>query len=110
MKLYSTIRVDMTEQDVLERPGLFARLRRVLGGNQHLPPERCVPPWEAATLVDAHRRALAEVGSPTQLRLVVDDLVLFQDRDRRPDDLGDMFLTFHECMHLTIVLSFERCA
>jgi len=96
MKLYSTIRVDMTEQDVLERPGLFARLRRVLGGNPDLSTGTVRAALEAATLVDAHRRALAEVGATDAVALVVDDLVLFQDRDRRPDDLGDMFLTFHE--------------
>ena len=30
------------------------------------------------------------------MSLVVDDLVLFQDRAGRPDDLGDLFLAFHE--------------
>lgn len=47
-------------------------------------------------IVDAQRRALAEVGATDAVALIVDELVLFEDHDRRPDDLGDLLLAFHE--------------
>jgi hypothetical protein len=96
MKLYSTIRVDMNESEVLEQPGVMAKLRRAFGGRPDLSTGKMRAALEAATLVDMHRRALAEVGATDAVALVVDDLVLFEDRDRRPDDLGDLFLAFHE--------------
>jgi hypothetical protein len=96
MKLYSTIRVDMNEHDILDPPGMLARLRRAFGGHPDHSPGKARAALEAVALVDAHRRALAEVGATDAISLVVDDLVLFEDRDRRPDDLGDMFLAFHE--------------
>lgn len=96
MKLYSTIRVDMTEHEVLAQPGVMARLRRAFGGEPDLSTGRMRAALEAAALVDAHRRALAEVGATDAVALVVGDLVLFEDRDRRPDDLGELFLAFHE--------------
>lgn len=96
MKLYSTIRVDMNETEILAQPGVMAKLRRAFGGEPDLSTGKMRAALEAATLVDMQRRALAEVGVTDAVALVVDDLVLFDDRDRRPDDLGDMFLAFHE--------------
>lgn len=96
MKLYSTIRVDLDGHDILAQPGVMARLRRALGGNPDLSTGKMRAALEAATLVDALRRALREVGATDAVALVVDELVLFEDRDRLRDDLGDMFLAFHE--------------
>jgi hypothetical protein len=96
MKLYSTIRVDMNEHDILEQPGVLARLHRAFGGDPDLSTGNARAALEAASLVDAHRRALAEVGATDAVSLVVDELILFEDRDRRPDDLGELFLAFHE--------------
>lgn len=96
MRLYNTIRVDMNEHEVLAQPGMMAKLRRAFGGEPDLATGKMRAALEAASLVDAHRRALAEVGATDAVALVVDDLILFEDRDRRPDDLGDLFLAFHE--------------
>jgi len=96
MKLYSTVRVDMKEHEIVRQPGVFARLQRAFGGEPQLATGRVRAALEAAMLVDAQRRALAELGATDAVALVLDDLVLFEDRDRRPDDLGDLFLAFHE--------------
>lgn len=96
MKLFSTIRVDMNEHEILEQPGVIARLRKAFGGQPDLRTGKMRAALEAAMLIDAHRRALAELGATDAVALVLDDLVLFEDRDRRPDDLGDLFLAFHE--------------
>jgi hypothetical protein len=42
------------------------------------------------------REALSRLGATNAVSLVIDDTVLFQDKDQRPDDLGDLFLAFHE--------------
>lgn len=94
MKLYSIVRVDMNEHEILQQPGVLARLRKALGGEPDLATGRMRAALEGAVLVEASRRALAEVGATDAVALVVDDLVLFEDRDRRPDDLGDLFLAF----------------
>ncbi|MGE0401657.1 MAG: hypothetical protein AB7T06_33455 [Kofleriaceae bacterium] len=96
MKLYSVIRVDMKQHEILRQPGVIARLRRAFGGEPQLATGKMRAALEASMLIDAQRRALAEVGAHDAVALVVDDLVLFEDRDRRPDDLGDLFLAFHE--------------
>jgi hypothetical protein len=96
MKLYTTIRVDMNEHEILAQPGIMARLRKALGGNPDLSTGRMRAVLEAGALVDSLRRALAELGANDAVSLVVDDVVLFEDRDRKPDDLGDMFLAFHD--------------
>lgn len=96
MKFYSVIRVEMDEHEILRQPGVIARLRRTFGGEPQLATGKMRAALEASMLIDAQRRALAEVGAHDAVALVVDDLVLFEDRDRRPDDLGDLFLAFHE--------------
>lgn len=96
MKLYSTVRVVMNEHEILRQPGVLARLRRAFGGEPQLATGRMRSALEAAMLVDALRHALVEVGASDAVALVIDDLVLFEDRDRRPDDLGDLFLAFHD--------------
>lgn len=96
MKLYSTIHVDVAAEEILARPGIMARLRSAFGGSPDLSTGRMRAALEAATIVDALRQGLAEIGATNAVSLVVGELVLFQDRDRRPDDLGDLFLAFHE--------------
>lgn len=96
MKLYGLIRVDMNDHEILAQPGVLARLRRAFGGEPNLATGTMRAALEASMLIDAQRRALAEVGAHDAVSLVVDDLVLFEDRDRTPDDLGDLFLAFHE--------------
>jgi hypothetical protein len=96
MKLYGTIAVRVAGAEILNRPGVFARLRKALGGEPDLRTGRVRASLEAAALVDAARHALTELGATNAISLVIDDLVLFHDRDRRADDLGDLFLAFHD--------------
>ncbi len=51
---------------------------------------------EATALVEASRDALRRFGANNAVSLVIDDTVLFNDRDNKPDDLGDLFLAFHD--------------
>lgn len=96
MKLYGTIAVHVAGEDILRRAGLFDRMRRAFGGNPDLRTGNMRASLEASAVVDAVRAALGDVGANNAVSLVIDDLVLFQDRDRRGDDLGDLFLAFHE--------------
>lgn len=94
MKLYSIVRVDSRVDEVARAPGVLARIRRALGGDPDLGSGKMRAVLEAAVVIEAAKRALAEVGASDAVALVVDDLVLFEDRDRRADDLGDLFLAF----------------
>lgn len=96
MKLYGTITVDVAGEEILKRPGLLARVRKALGGDPDLSTGRMRASLEAAAVVDAVRAALTELGATNAVSLVIDELVVFQDRERRPDDLGDLFLAFHD--------------
>lgn len=96
MKLYGTITIDVTGEEILERPGLMARVRRAFGGNPDLRSGRIRTSLEATAVVDGIRDALIELEATNAVSLVIDDLVVFHDRDRRADDLGDLFLAFHD--------------
>ncbi len=96
MKLHGTIAVEVAGEEILERPGLLARVRKALGGDPDLRTGRMRAALEATAVVDAVRDALIELGATNAVSLVIDDLVVFQDRERRVDDLGDLFLSFHE--------------
>lgn len=96
MKLHGTIAVHVAGADILRRPGLFDRMRRAFGGEPDLRTGRVRASLEASAVVDGVRAALADLGATNAVSLVLDDVVLFQDRDRRDDDLGDLFLAFHE--------------
>lgn len=94
MKLYSTVRVDMNENEVLAQSGVVARIRRALRGNPELAADNMRAVLDTAILVEAHVRALRAVGATDAVALVVDDLILFGDRDRHSDDLGELLLAF----------------
>jgi len=96
MKLYGTITVNVEGEEILRRPGLLARIHKALGGEPELGTGRMRASLEAAAVVDAVRAALSDLGATNAVSLVVDDLVVFHDRERRPDDLGDLFLAFHD--------------
>ena len=96
MKLYGTITVDVAGEEILKRPGLLARVRKALGGEPDLGTGRIRASIEAAAVVDAVRAALTELGATNAVSLVIDELVVFQDRERKLDDLGDLFLAFHD--------------
>ncbi|HEU0032605.1 MAG TPA: hypothetical protein VFQ53_18360 [Kofleriaceae bacterium] len=96
MKLYGVIHVQVEGDAILREPGVLARISRALGREPDLRTGRTRASIEAAAIVDGVRAALSELGARNALSLVIDDVVVFQDRDRRDDDLGDLFLAFHE--------------
>jgi hypothetical protein len=104
MKLYGSILIDVAGEDILDRPGLFARVRKALGGNPDLRTGRMRAALEATAVVDAVRDALIELGATNAVSLVIDDLVVFQDRERQTDDLGDLFLAYHD--HAAVIGGF----
>src|SRR5262245_41026164 len=96
MKLYGTIAVHVQAADILRAPGFFDKLRRAFGGKPDLRTGNMRSAIEAAALIEASRDALRKLDATNAISLVIDDTVLFHDRDGKPDDLGDLFLAFSE--------------
>jgi predicted RNA binding protein with dsRBD fold (UPF0201 family) len=96
MKLLGTIDLHVRGERVLRQPGFWDRVKKRFGGEPDLSTDQVRAALEAAALVDAARRALQRLGVNNAISLVIDDQVLFQDREGKADDLGDLFLAFHE--------------
>ncbi len=96
MKLAGTVSVRVAGEDILRNPRLWDKVKSTFGATPDLRTGRRKAALEAAAVVDAVRDALRTLGATNAVSLVVDDIVLFQDRDGRADDLGDLFLAFHE--------------
>lgn len=96
MKLAGTVTVRVNGEDVLRKPRFWDKLRQTFGATPDLRTGTRKAALEAAAVVDSVRDALRTLGANNAVSLVIDELVLFHDRDGRPDDLGDLFLAFHE--------------
>jgi hypothetical protein len=96
MKLYGTIAVHVQAADILRAPKFFEKVRRAFGGKPDLRSGKMRTSIEATALVEATRDALRRVDATNAISLVIDDTVLFHDREGKPDDLGDLFLAFHD--------------
>jgi hypothetical protein len=96
VKLLGTIAVHVKGEAILRRPGLWERIRRAFGGEPDLRTGTMKASLEAEAIVDAVRDALRSIGATNAVSLVIDDLVVCQDKEGRPDDLGDLFLAFHD--------------
>lgn len=96
MKLFGQIAVHVHGEEILRRPGFLDKLKKAFGGVPDLRTAKMRASLEASALVDAVRDALRKIDVNNAVSLTIDDLVLFQDKEGRPDDLGDLFLAFHE--------------
>jgi len=96
MKLIGALAVHVKGEAILRQPGIWDKLRRAFGGEPDLRTGRVKAALAASAVVDSVRDALRRLGANNAVSLVVDDLVLFQDKEGKPDDLGDLFLAFHE--------------
>jgi hypothetical protein len=96
MKLHGTVELHVSGERILREPNLWDRLKKRFGGEPDLRTDRMRAALEATAVVDAARAALSRLGATNAVSLVIDDQVLFQDRDSRPDDMGDLFLAFSE--------------
>jgi hypothetical protein len=96
MKLAGIVSIRVKGEDILRKPRFWDKLKSTFGGSPDLRTGQRKAALEAAAVVDSVRDALRTLGANNAVSLVIDDLVLFQDRDGQPDDLGDLFLAFHE--------------
>jgi uncharacterized membrane protein YgcG len=96
MKLHGAVDLHVSGEQVLREPNFWDRLKKRFGGEPDLRTDRMRAALEAAAVVDAIRKGLSRLGATNAVSLVIDDQVLFQDRDGQPDDLGDLFLAFSE--------------
>lgn len=94
MKLHGVVELHVPGERVLRQPGLWDRVKRAFGGEPDLRTDKMRAALEATAVVEAARAALGRLGATNAVSLVIDDQVLFQDRDAQPDDLGDLFLAF----------------
>ncbi|MEO8698471.1 MAG: hypothetical protein ABI867_00475 [Kofleriaceae bacterium] len=96
MKLYGTIAVHVQVADILRAPKFFDKVRKMFGGKPDLRTGKVRSAIEATVLVEATRDALRQIGATNAVSLVIDDTVLFHDREGKPDDLGDLYLAFDD--------------
>ena len=96
MKLYGAIALYVAAEDILRAPRFFEKIKRAFGGKPDLRTGRVRAALEATAVVEATRDALRKVSVSNAVSLVIDDTVLFHDREGHPDDLGDLFLAFHD--------------
>lgn len=96
MKLFGAIAVYVQAEDILRAPGFFEKIKRAFGGKPDLRTGRVRAALEATAVVEAARDALRRIGVTNAIALVVDDTVLFQDKDGHKDDLGDLMVAFYD--------------
>jgi hypothetical protein len=96
MKLLGQVAVHVKGEEILRSPGFFDKVKKLFGGEPDLRTGKARASLEATAVVDAVRDALRSMNVSNAVSLIVDDLVLFHDKEGRHDDLGDLFLAFHE--------------
>jgi hypothetical protein len=96
MRLVGQIHITVQTKVVTRDPSVWERLKRGLGAQVNLETEEVQNELEATAVIDAVRRALGTLGVSNAISLVVDDTVIFQDADSRPDDMPDLVLALSE--------------
>src|SRR6185503_276783 len=96
MRLQATIRLSLPSEAIQRQPTLWERVRGTFGGKVDLTSDRARPLVEAVGIVDQGRAALKRLGVHNAVSLVVDDTVLFNDTEGKPDDLGDLMVAMSE--------------
>lgn len=96
MKLFGAIAVHVQAEDILRQPRFLEKIRKAFGGKPDLRTGRVRHSLEATAVVEATRDTLRRMGVTNAISLMIDDTVLFHDREGKADDLGDLFLAFHD--------------
>lgn len=96
MKLHGTVDIQVKGERVLRRANLWDKLKTAFGGRVDLDTRNVRAAIEASAVVDASHAALKKLGVTNAISLVIDENVIFHDAEGRPDDLGDLFLAFHD--------------
>jgi len=96
MKLYAAIAIHVRGEEVMRDPRFLDKLRRAFGGKPDLRSGRMRASIEATAIVESVRDAMRRIDANNAVSLVIDGTVLFHDPHAKPDDLGDLFLAFHD--------------
>ncbi|WP_437591684.1 hypothetical protein [Sorangium sp. So ce1000] len=96
MRLIGQIHISLKGGIIQRNPTLWERLKRSFGATVDLDTDLVRVELEATAVVDQVRRALGQLGVTNALSLVIDDTVIFQDTDGKPDDLPDLVLALSE--------------
>ena len=96
MRLVGQIHITVRGDVVLRDPSWWEKVKRGLGSRVDLETDEMKNGIEATAIVDAVRRALGRLGVENALSLVIDDTVIFQDTEGKPDDLPDLVLALSE--------------
>lgn len=96
MKLLGTIEFHIPGERILREPTFWDRVKKKFGGEPDLRTNKLRSALEAAALIHAYQHAMRRIGATNAISLVVDDQVLFQDRDGKDDDLGELVLAFSD--------------
>jgi hypothetical protein len=96
MRLVGTIGIHLSGSLVEREPTVWEQIRQKLGGSVDLSTEKVKVELEVTALVDQVRRALSRLGVHNALSLVVDDTVIFQDREGQANDLPDLVISLSE--------------
>jgi hypothetical protein len=96
MRLVGQIHITVCGDVVLRDPSWWEKVKRGLGSRVELDTGEVKNGLEATAIVDSVRRALGRMGVSNALSLVIDDTVIFQDADGKPDDLPDLVLALSE--------------
>lgn len=91
-QIHITVRGDIVRRD----PSWWEKVKKGLGARVDLETGDVRNGLEATAVIDSVRRALGRLGVTNALSLVIDDTVLFQDTDGKPDDLPDLVLALSE--------------
>lgn len=96
MRLVGQIHVTLKGSVVQRNPTFWEKLKRGLGAEVDLDTGRVRVELEATAVVDQVRQALGRLGVKNALSLVIDDTVIFQDIEGKPDDLPDLMMALSE--------------
>lgn len=96
MRLVGQIHVTFKGERIRRDPSFWERIKRGLGGNVDLETDRVRVALEVSAIVDAIKRALVRLGFDNAVSLVIDDTVVFQDTDGKPEDLPDLLMAMSE--------------
>ncbi|AUX40606.1 hypothetical protein SOCE26_020070 [Sorangium cellulosum] len=96
MRLIGQIHITLKGSIVQRNPTVWEKFKRGFGARVDLDTDRMRVELEATAVVDQVKRALGRLGVGNALSLVIDDTVIFQDTDGKPDDLPDLMLALSE--------------
>ena len=96
MKLHGVIEVHVNGEAIVRQPRFWDKIKKAFGGEPDLRTGKTRAQLEAQVVVDGARQAFSGLGVNNAVTLVIDDHVLYQDKDGKQDDLGDLFLAFHD--------------